>query len=159
MAAEVLVRHAVASDLERVIRQWLSSWRDSKWAGVVPNNLFRKVYAETIRQLINRGARIDVACSSENPDILLGFICSEHTQRDRILHYVFVRSTYRQHGVARLLMNTAGFPKGTPFVYTFRTQDMSYLKGGYHVPALARRKDASKPEESSSSQQPPPSIN
>lgn len=141
---EVLIRHALPGDIERVVREWLSSFRNSRWAGVIPNNLYKKVYAETIRQLINRGARIDVACYEKKPELLLGFICYEHTPRDKILHYVFVRSDYRQNGIGKLLLSTAGFSPGQPYVYTFRTPDSSFFPGGSHIPALARRKEAHK---------------
>lgn len=135
------------------MREWLSSFRNSRWSGVVPNNLYRKVYAESIRQLLARGARIEVACFADKPELIVGFICYEHTKRDRILHYVFVRSNYRGNGIARALLTQAGIPKGTSFVYTYRTPDSTFFVGGKHMPELAKRREAYKPTEEDLSQE------
>lgn len=144
----VAIRKPTQEDIARIIRQWNTSYRNSRWAGVIPNNLFRSVNTEQIRQVLSRGAQILVACNSAQPEIILGFLCYEHTPRDRILHYCFVRSYYREAGIARLLMDTAGFPKGSPFVYTWRTDDASLLcQGARHMPELARRKSAHKQED------------
>lgn len=142
-AGEVLIRRATAEDMPRVVREWLNSFRGSRWSGPVPNNLYKKVYGEGIRQLLDRGAVVDVACWKEQPSLLLGFICSEHTPRDRILHYCFVRSAYRQEGIAKALQLGAGIVP--PFVYTYRTDDASYIcHGQRHLKELACRRDAYK---------------
>jgi GNAT superfamily N-acetyltransferase len=141
---EISIRACVPGDLDRILREWLSSFRSSPWAGVIPNNLYRKVYAETIRQLLSRGARIDVACYAEKPEIIVGFICYEMTPRDKILHYAFIRSDYRGNGIARALMNNAGFLPNQPYVYTFRTRESGYFSGGRHMKELACRKEAYK---------------
>lgn len=140
---EVLIRRATSSDMARVVREWTSSFQRSKWSGPIPNNLYKRVYSEAIRQLLERGAVVDVACWKEKPELLLGFICSEHTPRDRILHYVFVRSSYRQNGIAKALLENAAIVK--PFVYTYRTDDAIYLcQGQRHMKELAARREAHK---------------
>lgn len=148
MGNNLLIRRASPPDISRILKWWLGSFRTSRWAGVVPNNRYKPVYAETIRQLLARGSTLEVACLEEQPSLLAGFCCSEQTPRDRILHYVFVRPHLRQGGVARKLLDSAGLLRGIPFAYTFRTRDMQYLQAGsYHMPELARRRDAHKPAE------------
>lgn len=145
---EVLLRKAGPEDFKLILNQWLGrEWRDSPYAGCLPNDQFKRFYAEAIRQLLARGATVVVACNPSKPDHLLGWICYEHTPRDRILHYVFVRPMYRSNGLCRSLMDEVGFPRGSTYVYTFRTRDSNrLLSGGTHLPALARRKNAFKPD-------------
>lgn len=146
MSEEVLIRPYQPADLGLIINQWLGrDWRDSKYSGVVPNDQFKRVYAECIRQLLARGATIGVACNPSKPEHLLGWACYEHTPRDRILHFVYVRSLFRGQGLGRALLTEVGFPRGVAYVYTFRTRDSDrFLTGGRHLPALARRRDAYK---------------
>ncbi len=143
----VLIRPMVPGDIDRILREWLNSFRNSPWAGVVPNNLYKRVMSETVRQLLARGARVDVACYADKPEMIVGFSCTELTPRDKILHYVFVRSYYRNNGIARALLDQAGLSRGGPFVYTFRTPDSRHFPGGRHMPELARRREAYKPTE------------
>ncbi len=141
--ADIIIRNARQQDMDRVVRQWLTSFRNSPWAGPIPNNLYFSVYSETIRQLLTRGAKVLVACNADKPDHLVGFVCTEHTPRDNILHYVFIRPMYRENGIASLLLETAGIPKGSPYVYTFKHLGIKQLPpGGRYMRELACRKEA-----------------
>lgn len=153
---DVMVRKPLPADTARILREWLTSFKRSRYAGCVPNDRYKQIYADCIRQLLERGATLLVACNAAAPEIILGFVCTEHTPRDKIVHYVFVREQYRQCGVGRMLLDAAGILKGCEFVYTFRTGDSKYIMGhssdgtplGRHMPELARRQYAYKADPS-----------
>lgn len=137
-------RPATPKDLEYIRSTWLSSYRTSPYAGVVPNNLFDDVYGETITQLILRGMRFVVVANPADPSLLLGWLAYEVSHapppyRDEyVVHYLFVKPAYRRLGVASQALASVGI--AGPFFYTFRTSNSKFLKGGVFRPEIARRK-------------------
>jgi len=128
---------------ERYIRQtWVSSYRNSPWAGTIPNNLFDSVCAETYQQLILRGMRLLVCSNPANPEQLLGWIAFEAAPNgDVCVHHAFTKPLFRQLGINSHLLAAAGVTSGAPFFYSHRTQSSRFLRGGKYRPEIARRRD------------------
>ncbi len=128
---------------ERYIRAtWESSYRNSPWAGTIPNNLFQSVVTETINQLILRGMKLLVCSNPANPEQLLGWLAYEASPNgDVVVHAAFTKPLFRQLGIYSKLIAAAGVEPGASFFYTHRTQSSKYLKGGKFRPEIARRKE------------------
>lgn len=125
------------TDLHFVYRSWVNSYRDSEWAGCLPQHLSYPVYSAAITQLLKRGMRITMAVNPDDRDQILGFIAFE----PGLLHYVFVKSIFRRQGVATSLMACANFDRSAgPVLGTFRTHDARHLGAIVFKPHLARRK-------------------
>lgn len=133
-----------------VIDSWLKAYRKSKWAGVIPNNLYTPVMSNAIQQLIKRGARIMLAVNADYdppPGVakhyehhILGWLCYEYTSDAQpVTHFAFVKPGYRRNGIACALMRAAGFEPYSRFYYTFRTDMSSKFKAARYCPEIARR--------------------
>lgn len=136
------IRVPTPSD-ERYIKQtWVSSYRNSPWAGTIPNNLFESVCAETYSQLILRGMSLRVCSNPANPEQLLGWLAYETSPNgDVVVHHAFTKPLFRQLGIMSQLLASAGVEEGASFFYTHKTQSSKYLKGGKYRPEIARRKE------------------
>ncbi len=118
-----------------ILDSWLKSFRKSRKAGVVPNNLYTPVYTETIRQLLSRCAQVLTAV-----DQILGWLCHERTSDGQpVVHYAFVKSRYRRRGILRSLLTAAGIDPAQRFYYTFGTPASRIYPEGRHCPEIARR--------------------
>lgn len=128
---------------ERYIRAtWVSSYRNSPWAGTIPNNLFDSVCAETYAQLILRGMSLRVCSNPANPEQLLGWIAFEAAADGSVcVHHAFTKPLFRQLGINSHLLAAAGVTEGASFFYTHKTQSSRFLKGGKYRPEIARRRD------------------
>jgi hypothetical protein len=116
---------------------WIGSYRDSPWAGTLPQHLATPVHKATINQLLARGMRVVMAVNPDDADQILGFIAYE----PGVLHYIFVKDVFRRQGIAGGLLALAGFDRDQQLTYTFRTADVAKLKcSREHRPELARRK-------------------
>lgn len=139
------VAHLVSSKLSSrhapmVLETWAQTYRTSKWAGTVPNNLFTSTLAETIRQLFLRGAQ--GYCFEDNGE-LLAYAVVERTRLDEpVVHYVWVHPGCRWRGLATDLLTSAGINTRQFFFYTHRTKfcSLPLFHNGRHEPAIARRK-------------------
>ncbi len=130
-------RTAVVTDLPFLYDAWLSSFRDSKWAGVIPNNEYRATYTKTINDLLRRGMVVTMATADDDPNQFLGFIAHEvRPSGEYAVHYCYVKDGFRGHGLAKDLARHIGLPDH--FCYTFRTRTLPPGKGRW-VPEIARR--------------------
>jgi hypothetical protein len=130
-------RALVPGDVPFVMDNWLTSFRDSKWAGCVPNNLYREVQTACINDLLKRGMKVTLAHDADDPDNLIGFLAHEvRPSGEYVVHYCYVKPYIRGHGVAPDLMKYIGCPEH--FVYTHRTRSAPPGNGRW-VPEIARR--------------------
>lgn len=120
-----------------VFDSWLKSWRTSKFAGVIPNNLYFEVQRTLIEDLINRGAKVFIAHPTDLPDVILGWACGEEKEGKTVLHYLYTKDPFLGMGVADKLL--ASLPGAKPGFITHRLQGKEY-KEWRHTPEIARRK-------------------
>lgn len=136
-----VTRPPTPTELPGLFEDWAGSFRKSRWAGNLPNNLYWSAHIEAFRQLLTRGATALVLTTSEHPSVVLGWVVSERTSRNEVVaHYVYVTPLYRRRGIANRLLTAAGLTKDC--VYTFRTDHSRFWPKARHVPGIARRKDA-----------------
>lgn len=129
-------------EFKYILDTWISSYRDSPWAGCIPNNVFPFVTEAAIKQLLERGAQLRVAYNPERETQLLGWMCTETTRTgENVIHYAFTKSDFRKIGVFSSLKNASGITGR--FAYTYRTRDSKYIAtNAVYAPMIARRKVA-----------------
>jgi len=137
MDNEVEFRPVEPSEIGFVLDSWIKSYRQSDWAGVVPNHLFFSVMRETIGGLIARGAKLVGASVAGR---LLGYVCYEHKGEDTaVLHYVYVKDPFRRKGLGKRLVSMAVGDREN-CLYTARTRHSKFVARGAYAPEVARRK-------------------
>lgn len=125
-----------------ILDAWARSYRDSPWSGTITNDKYAEISRWTITALVARGAQVLVAIPEVGPRRVVGFVCYE---KPDVLHYVYVKQSFRGRGVARLLVDAAKFGLGTktPGRFTHRTRASGWLleDGWRFDPVSARTKD------------------
>lgn len=106
MAAEIEVRDAYIEDVPFVFATLLRSYRHaSNFARKISNEVFYKYHHMFLDTCLKRpGSRVLVAHPKGEPDVILGYLLTE-TQVDglEVIHYSYVKKSFRQMGVARAL--------------------------------------------------------
>lgn len=128
-----------------MVDSWLSSYRNSGRAGVVPNNLYKAVYSDTIRQLWERGMEIVTAHNKSRPDHVLGYLAHERTRDGMpVVHFAYVKDLYSEYkaDIYASMFEAAGVDPAEPFFVTFSTGWETKFPGQRYMPAVARRKAA-----------------
>lgn len=123
-----------------ILDSWLSSYKLSKWAGCVPNNLYVPTHEVAIEQLLGRGARVRAIVAKDAPDQLLAWVCYEPWQRGLVVHYAYCKEIYRRNGLVKGLLADIGYKYGDRAYNTFRTTYCKYFPGFRYAPELARKK-------------------
>lgn len=84
----------------------------------------RQAHREVVQRLVERAPPL-VACHPQHPAQIYGWACAQ--PRRRLLHMVYVRSAWRQQGVATRLMQELFSELGTTPIYlTHHTRAAPY---------------------------------
>lgn len=118
------IRAVNNEDIPFVLSSWLKSYRYSQAARNVVNDIY---FSEQVGQKARilemlSDCRTLVACDEEEGDCIYGWICAESIEGSvpPVVHYVYVKSSYRRRGLARALLKAAGVG-GAPFWATHET--------------------------------------
>lgn len=122
------IREAVAEDVPFLYDTWLRSYRDGSRTAKQVNG---KLYFDSQRKVIDRiistpGCSTLVAVNPSDHGQIFGWLCGEALQQSIVLHYGYVKSTFRKHGVFGALVRAFGFKVGVGVFYTHHTH---YLEG------------------------------
>lgn len=162
------IRSATDSDLEFVVAAWVESYRMSHFSGPIPMPLYRSHMTEYVRWMLARpGIEVLVAHKpgESPPDDVYGWLCMENDMPMRvrrfdhqrgmtvedelvsaqpIVHYVYVKQLFREHGIANRLFQFAEIDPRAGLVHTHKTaivaklQGLKKLPGATFAPQLAR---------------------
>ncbi len=126
-----------AEEFAFVFDSWARSFRRSPWAGCVPNNLWDAVSRECSKGIVDRGARVVVARPDDVARVM-GYSVYEPDRR--VLHFLYVKDSFRRMGVGTALLNEAA-PDGD-WTYSHRTRVSQKFLGSRFVwdPVSARTK-------------------
>lgn len=99
----IKLRAATTDDASLIYSSWLKSNRDSGFAKDVGTDRYFNNHKQLVADIVNRAGAI-VACNPDDPTTIYGWICVERLPAEvLVVHYVYVKYTFRQLGVARRL--------------------------------------------------------
>lgn len=111
-------RDATTAELPMVYSDWLRSYRKSPITRAIPNDVFFADHGHhgVVERAIG-AAELVVACSPEDPAQVYGWCCFVNLVgappgNPPLLHYLYVKSTFRGAGVARRLLEAFGLGDG-----------------------------------------------
>jgi GNAT superfamily N-acetyltransferase len=87
-----------------------------------------KAHTLRLERLLQRCPPV-IACEPKHPEQVFGWVCAELQGDDRVLHFVYVRNTWRRKGIARYLLELS-------FAGRMGEQDILYTHRGRSTPHL-----------------------
>jgi GNAT superfamily N-acetyltransferase len=93
-----------AEEFSLVFDAWANSFKKSPYAGCIPNRLWDDVSRAGISEILDRGARVVVACMPlpDGRRRVMGYSVSEPDKH--VLHWLYVKRDYRGTGVGTALL-------------------------------------------------------
>jgi len=92
------------TDMAFIKATWLRGlYYGDSWYSKIPKAVFMDAYSPALDKLLTGGTvEVVIACQKEDPDVILGYsVLSKDAQ---IAHFVYVKSVWRQKGIARRIM-------------------------------------------------------
>jgi len=99
------IRVAQESDANFIFNSWMESYRKSFFAKFIPKFIFSTNHHELIKSTIQR-SRVLCAVCIDDPNQIYGWVCVEPGETE-CLHYIYVKHTYRDLGIAKKLLANA----------------------------------------------------
>lgn len=121
----IAFRIGIESDLHFILSSWLKSYNSSP-DNCIKNNHRYYFYQKSLIASILTRAKTVVICNKDIPEQIYGYCVYEETDNLFVLHWLYVKYTYRKLGLARsLLSNILG---GKELVVTHLGKDADLLK-------------------------------
>lgn len=119
--ADVNVRRIQEADRAYVAATWLDSFADAPMARSLGRRRYDRRWQPLIRELL-RTSTVLIATPSNDPDLIVGWIAfGVDEEYGPVIHYAYVRDSFRGFGVGSRLFAETGF--STRWTYTHRTLD------------------------------------
>ena len=166
----IAYRKATKADFRFIEESWIESYRCAHAAGLISMDDWHDIMLDQVHKVLNRpGVTVHVAYNPNDDSIssdIYGWLAVETDYRVPVrarvngkfqdvmevsklplVHYCFVKHTYRRMGIARELFRLIGVEKGDLFNFTCKTAVVTKLrlKHGRWLPLVARY-TKSKPE-------------
>ena len=123
-ALPVEIRRARKADIPFITSSWLKSNRYGYMVQSVPNTVYYHQHHKVLEQIIPRSVVL-VACNHEDPDQILGWMCAEVVDTAMVVHYVYVKKSFRRFGLAKRLIDTMAKVEDPPaFMATHSNRDI-----------------------------------
>jgi len=123
----VVVRPATEADVSFIFNSWLKSYRPQCKA--VSNPVYYQFQHELIEHLLAR-CSVQVACNASDASQIYGYLVSEHMEGIQVVHFAYVKHSFRQLGIMRKLAGSAGIVAETGGFYTHKTEFASKCADG-----------------------------
>ena len=125
---EISIRPVRVSDMAFILANWLNHYKNySSFALRVPRALFFKYHQQIAKMILGRRtSKVLVATSSDDSDLILGFLVSEETEDGPIIHFLFIQKAFRKLGIAKALLQAAGI-QSSQASFSHWTYDMDEI--------------------------------
>ncbi len=115
-----IIRKALPEDISFIYSSWLKSFRYGSTANkLIRTNVFFTNYREVLDSILAKSLTL-VACLPDSPEVILGYMVYE----EDILHYCFIKHSFRRLGIASSLLEQTGL-KDSEVQVTHMTNELS----------------------------------
>lgn len=128
---DLLVRPIAPTDFNFVLNAWLKSYRDSRRQ--IRNDVYFAGQQNLISEIAKRRVCV-IGCDAEYPEWIAGFAAGRMLSNGTLLlDYVYVKSPYRERGIALQLVGALGWSEGIPIIATHMTKCAERIGRKYEI--------------------------
>tara|TARA_R110002167_G_C12560091_1_gene641709 strand:- start:367 stop:825 length:459 start_codon:yes stop_codon:yes gene_type:complete len=115
------LRPLIEDDLPFLYNSWLKSYRFSHYAEKITNTIYFEDHHKLIERII-KDCKVLIACNPSDPSQLYGYIVVGEEEGILVVHFIYVKHTFRNMGIGKTLLDAVGHSSDTASVYTHHTR-------------------------------------
>lgn len=125
-------RSKTDDDLPFMVNSWMHSFRNgSDFAKSVPTAIYNRQHSQVVKSLIGKSFSV-IACNPEDHTQIFGYaVFQPSSERIAVLHWIYVKATYRRLGVASAIwkqaLEVADHDLKSPAAVTHLTHSFEWL--------------------------------
>ena len=127
----VRLRTLTEEDSPFIFNSWLKSYRFSHFGEKITNTIYFEDHHKVIENIL-KDSKVVVACNEEDPSQLYGYIVGGVEDGNFVLHFIYVKHTFRNMGLGKTLLDAMGHDKEKAGVYTHHTRMADKLAAKYN---------------------------
>ena len=128
---KVRLRTANDEDLPFIFNSWLKSYRTSHFAEKITNTIYFSDHHKVVENILKDSVAM-IACNADDPTQMYGYAVGSQTDGIFVLHFIYVKHTFRSMGIGTLLLESYGFDVENASVYTHHTRVAEKLAAKYN---------------------------
>jgi ribosomal protein S18 acetylase RimI-like enzyme len=121
----------VDEDIPFIFNSWLKSYRFSHFGEKITNTIYFQDHHKVIERII-KNSKAFIACDPEDSSQLYGYIVAGLEEGILVLHFIYVKHTFRNLGIGKTLLDALGHDKSNAAVYTHHTRMADKLAAKYN---------------------------
>jgi len=125
------IRPMVDEDIPFIFNSWLKSYRFSHFGEKITNTIYFQDHHKVIERIIKNSKTL-IACDPEDSSQLYGYIVAAVEEGILVLHFLYVKHTFRNLGIGKTLLDALGHDKSSAAVYTHHTRMADKLAAKYN---------------------------
>lgn len=118
LKSQVQIRAATEGDLGFIFNSWLKSYKNSAYSKFITNPVYYDMHHKVIESILKR-SKVYVAVSVSDPTRIFGYVCTELSAGTQVIHYAYVKETFRKMGILTMLLEELKLPDA--FFYSHST--------------------------------------
>jgi L-amino acid N-acyltransferase YncA len=145
----IRIRPAADMDVSFIFSSWLKSYRATAFTRNITNTVYYTEHHKVIEDIL-KTSTVYVACNEKEPEDIYGYVVAEKIDNIFVLHYIYVKHTYRMFGLGKLLLQQFEHESGQAGICTHMTRLAERLAAKYNLiysPYLALTKEYRKKAE------------
>jgi len=115
------LRPLTEEDHPFLFNSWLKSYRFSPFAERITNTIYFEDHHRLIERIL-KNSKILIACNPSDPSQLYGYVVGGEDDGILIIHFLYVKHTFRNMGMGKTLLDAMGHSGETASVYTHHTR-------------------------------------
>lgn len=127
----VRLRIANDEDLPFIFNSWLKSFRDSFFSRDIPDTIYFSDHHKIIEKILKNSV-VMISCNEDDPTQIYGYAVGSQEDGIFVLHYIYVKYTFRSLGIGTLLLKSFGHSGETASVYTHHNNLAHKLASKYN---------------------------
>ena len=132
----ILFRNMEEGDINYMLSSFLNSYLCFGYNNLIPTQHYNKFYSALLNDLIDSDkTTVSIAVNPNNPAEIFSW-CIIESGDVPIIHYTYTKLAYRQLGISKSLMQTAGINFDEAFFYTFSTPSWDKVRRCYKKSAV-----------------------
>lgn len=125
---DISIRSHRDSDLPFIFNSWLKSYKTrSQFARRITDEVFYQWHKRVIERILGREALVLVATPSDDSNTILGYLVMERQGEQAVIHFAYVKTSFRKLGIAKQLMGIDIRPNER-VEFTHWTRDMDWAQ-------------------------------
>ncbi len=116
----IRLRPGTEADAPFIFNSWLKCNRHSRFALQMQNEVYFTQHHKLIEGLL-RHCSVVIACNPNDIAQIYGYAVGEKIDGHSVIHFIYVKESYRKLGIALTLLQSVGYELGLPYFFTQKT--------------------------------------